>query len=131
MQNANIISYIAVFIGGGAGSVCRYAAGLLTKARFGHAFPIGTLIVNLLGCLAIGYLGARFERIHIAQIPQEARDLCLIGVLGGFTTFSAFGYETIGLFRNGAWGAAVGNVVLNVVLGIGLAWLGFWLGRRF
>jgi len=130
MQRFSVISLIAVFTGGGIGSLCRYAVSLLTKARFGHAFPVGTLIVNLLGCLAIGYLGARFERIHITQIPQEARDLCLIGVLGGFTTFSAFGYETIGLFRNGAWAAAVGNVVLNVVAGIGLAWFGFWLGRR-
>jgi CrcB protein len=130
MQNANITSYLAVFIGGGAGSLCRYAVGMMTKARFGHAFPIGTLIVNLLGCLAIGYLGGRFERIPLTQIPQETRDLCLIGILGGFTTFSAFGFETVSLFRNGAWAAAVGNILLNVVAGFGLAWLGFWLGRR-
>jgi CrcB protein len=130
MRELSIISFIAVFAGGGIGSLCRYAVSLLTKARFGHAFPIGTLIVNLIGCFVIGYLGARFERIHIAQIPQETRDLCVIGILGGFTTFSAFGFETVGLLRNGAWAAAASNVLLNVVLGIGLVWLGFWLGRR-
>jgi len=130
MQKIYITSYIAVFIGGGAGSVCRYAVSMLTKARFGHAFPIGTLVVNLLGCFAIGYIGARLERIPLAQIPQETRDLFLVGILGGFTTFSAFGYETFGLFKNGAAAAAVFNILLNIVFGILLACLGFWLGKR-
>jgi CrcB protein len=103
---------------------------LLVKARFGSAFPLGTLLVNLLGCLAIGCLAARFERVSIVQIPQETRDLCVAGLLGGFTTFSAFGLETANLFKNGAWVAAAGNVLLNVVLGVALAGAGLWLGRR-
>jgi CrcB protein len=125
-----VTSALAVFIGGGLGSLCRYAAGLLVKARFGSAFPLGTLLVNLLGCLAIGYLAARFERVPIAQISQETRDLCVAGLLGGFTTFSAFGLETANLFKSGAWVAAAGNVLLNVALGVALAGAGLWLGRR-
>jgi len=122
-----MVSFFAVFIGGGFGSLCRYATGLLAKMLFGNAFPLGTLFVNLLGCFAIGYLNARFERIFATQ---EVRDLCIAGMLGGFTTFSAFGFETMSLFRSGSNTAAILNILLNVVLGILLAYIGFCLGRK-
>jgi CrcB protein len=122
-----MISFLAVFVGGGLGSFCRYATGLLVKMLFGGAFPLGTLLVNLLGCFAIGYLSARFERIFATQ---ETRDFCLAGLLGGFTTFSAFSLETMNLFRNGSNGAAVLNILLNVILGLLLAYAGLYLGRK-
>jgi CrcB protein len=125
-----LTSALSIFIGGGLGSLCRYAAGSLLKARFGSAFPLGTLLVNLLGCLAIGCLAARFERASIFQISQETRDFCVVGLLGGFTTFSALGLEAAILLERGAWAAAAGNVLLNVVPGVALAGAGLWLGRR-
>ncbi|MCL2261421.1 MAG: fluoride efflux transporter CrcB [Fibromonadales bacterium] len=120
-------SFFIVFIGGGLGSVCRYAVGLLAKMLFGGIFPIGTLFVNLLGCFVIGYLSSRFERLFATP---EMRNLCFTGFIGGFTTFSAFGLETMNLYRNGSSGAAILNVALSVVLGIALAFAGFYLGKR-
>jgi CrcB protein len=122
-----MVSFFMVFIGGGLGSLCRYATGLLAKMLFGNVFPLGTLFVNLIGCFAIGYLSARFERIFATQ---ETRDLCIAGMLGGFTTFSAFGLETMNLFKNGSNMAAILNILLNVILGILLAYAGFYLGRK-
>ena len=123
-----MVSFFMVFVGGGLGSVCRYAVGLFTKMLFGGGFPLGTLFVNLLGCFVIGYLSSRFERIFATQ---EIRNLCLVGFLGGFTTFSAFGIETMNLFKNGSNGAAILNITLSVVLGILLAFAGFYFGKKF
>ncbi|MDR0516724.1 MAG: fluoride efflux transporter CrcB [Fibromonadaceae bacterium] len=122
-----MISFFMVFAGGGLGSVCRYAVGLLAKMLFGGTFPLGTLFVNLLGCFAIGYLSSRFERMFATQ---EIRNLCSVGFLGGFTTFSAFGVETMNLFRSGSNGTAILNITLNVALGILLAFAGFYLGKK-
>jgi CrcB protein len=90
------LSLIAlVFLGGGIGSVCRYAmAGALQRNAPGP-FPVGTFSVNLLGCFAIGLVGALgLER---AALSPEARTFLIVGVLGGFTTFSSFAWETLGL----------------------------------
>lgn len=110
-------------LGGAAGSMLRYWVGGLVQHRFeATGFPAGTLAVNLLGCLAIGMLGAAVEGRN--AFTPDLRLLLGAGVLGGFTTFSAFGQETLALLRHGQAALAVGNVAANVILGLGAAALG-------
>lgn len=87
------------------------------------AFPIGTVTVNVLGCLAIGFLGGLLELRQV--LDPEHRAFVLIGVLGGFTTFSTFAYETLGLLHAAEFGRSLLNIVGHVLLGIGAAWIGY------
>jgi len=102
-------------IGGGLGALARYGLAGLVQGR-GATFPWGTLAVNVAGCFLIGAL---FERVS-----ADARAFVVIGVLGGFTTFSAFGHETMELLRGGQAPLALANVALNVFLGLGAVLLG-------
>ena len=112
-----------VGLGGAAGSMLRYWLGGLVQERLGTAaFPMGTLAVNVAGCLAIGVLAFLIDSRGGAS--PEARALLLVGVLGGFTTFSAFGNETLNLIRDGEAALAGTNVVANVALGLVAVWLG-------
>jgi fluoride exporter len=86
---------LLVFVGGGIGSVCRYAMATALQRSLPGSFPVGTFAVNLLGCFAIGVVGALgLER---AAISPEARIFIMVGILGGFTTFSSFAWESLGL----------------------------------
>ena len=108
-------------IGGFIGSALRYAvAGLVQNRSDSIRFPFGTLAVNLLGCAAIGFLSQLAESRGV--FTAEARVLIFIGVLGGFTTFSAFGNETMNLWRDGENTVACVNVAANVVLCLGAIW---------
>jgi CrcB protein len=119
---------LAVALGGAFGSVARYLLSRgLHRALSQPWFPVGTLAVNVLGCLIIGFLGALAD--HRQLFSPELRLLLFIGVLGGFTTFSSFGYETLALARDGELLAAGGNVVAQLVLGLGGVWLGYAAGR--
>jgi CrcB protein len=114
---------LMVGLGGAAGSVLRYWLGGLVQHRLdATGFPAGTLAVNLLGCFLIGVLSSAVETRH--AFSPDLRLLLGAGVLGGFTTFSAFGNETLNLLRAGQAGLASANIVANVVLGLGLAGLG-------
>ena len=107
---------LLVAVGGALGSVLRYWAGGLAQQAAGGAaggFPIGTLLVNVVGCIAIGALAQLGERSSLAP---ETRALLMTGVLGGFTTFSAFANETVLAWRAGATAVAAANVVLSVAL---------------
>lgn len=112
-----------VGVGGFLGSVARYLTGVLVLRVFGaRLFPLATLAVNVVGCLLIGLLlglaeGERVER-------QEMRLFLIVGVLGGFTTFSTFGYDTFALLRAGNIALATANVLANVLLGLAAVWLG-------
>ena len=109
-------------IGGFIGSTLRYAVGGLVQ-NWSHSiyFPYGTLVVNLIGCLAIGFFSQLAETRGV--FTAELRTLIFIGVLGGFTTFSAFGNETINLWRDGENGLAVTNIAAHIVLCLGAVWL--------
>jgi len=110
------VTPLLVAVGGALGSVLRYWAGGLAQQAAGGAaggFPIGTLLVNVVGCLVIGALAQLGERSPLAP---EARALLMTGVLGGFTTFSAFANETVLAWRAGAMAVAAANVVLSVAL---------------
>ena len=118
---------LLVAAGGAAGSVARYLlAGWTLFAAPGQKFPFGTLLVNLAGCLAVGLLAGAAER-HGAWLTDELRLLLFTGVLGGFTTFSAFGLETAQLLRRGDWLLAGGYVGASVLLGLALVLLGLHL----
>ena len=108
-------------IGGFAGSALRYVVAGVVQNWSGFRFPFGTLAVNLAGCLAIGFLSQLAETRGL--FTAEARTLIFIGVIGGFTTFSTFGNETINLWRNGEGTLAAANVAAHVVLCLGAVWL--------
>lgn len=119
-------AWLAVALGGGAGSVCRYALGRLATAV---VFPWATLTVNVLGSLLAGVAYALLvERLDAAP---EWRALAMTGFLGGFTTFSAFSLETVRLAEEGQLAAAASNIALNLVLCLGACALGLMLVRRY
>jgi CrcB protein len=109
---------LLVAAGGAIGSMARYQIGAWVLARTeSWAFPLGTFIVNVLGCLIAGVLIGVAEYKNFLTL--EVRLLVFTGFLGGFTTFSAFGVETVALIERGAYGVAAGYVVSSVVIGIG------------
>lgn len=121
-----------VALGGALGSVARYLLGTwIQSASRSVDFPYGTLTVNLIGCFVIGFLSQLAEAR--GAFTPETRALVFIGVLGGFTTFSSFGNDTMNLLRDGATFNALVNVGANVILGLALVWLGrtvaFWIWK--
>jgi fluoride exporter len=106
------VTALLVAIAGGAGSVARYAVGLAGQRYLGDRFPYGTLAVNLLGCLAIGVVMVIFE---IRQIDPRIRFAVVGGFLGGFTTYSAFAYETLALAEKRSTALAALYVGVTVI----------------
>lgn len=118
---------LAVGAGGFLGACLRYGLGRVVERTWGAAFPYGTLAINVLGCLAIGIvMGASEAR---GALTETTRLFLVIGVLGAFTTFSTFGYETLRLMRDGEHGLALANAAANLLLGVGAVWLGWALVR--
>ena len=116
-----------VFLGGGAGSVCRYLASLLIGRNIASAFPWPTLSVNLFGCLLIGLLYTLSERCSLAQ---EYRLLLTVGLCGGFTTFSTFSNEALLLLRSGMHWQFACYVCGSVALGLAGVFAGLWAGGK-
>ncbi len=118
-----MMNVLLVAVGGAVGAVARYGVGLGAARLFGLAFPWGTLAVNIVGGLAMGLLAAK------TAPEQEALRLELgVGVLGGFTTFSAFSLETVRLMEHQP-GLAMLYAAASVVLSVGACWVGLSLGR--
>ena len=114
---------LLVGLGGFLGSIARYGlGGWVLHMTAQERFPFSTLAVNVLGCLAVGMLAGFAERHHL--FGPEARLLLITGLLGGFTTFSAFGLETVYLLRRGEAWVAAGYVCASVLGGIAAVWLG-------
>ncbi len=123
-----MLSILLVAFGGAAGSVSRFLVTGWVQSSLGDPLvPNGTMVVNLVGCLAIGSLAGFLEARHV--MTAETRALLFVGFLGGFTTFSSFGFETISMLRGGAVGAALANVALQVVAGLAAVWLGYAAAR--
>ena len=117
-----------VFLGAGLGGVLRFlASGFVQRLANGWLFPIGTATVNVIGCLVIGFLAQLAE--SRAFLSGEMRALIMVGILGGFTTFSTFGYETFQLLRDGEYLMAVANVGLQVTIGVVFVAVGYSLAR--
>lgn len=114
---------ILIGLGGGVGAIARYLLSTyLQPAANPATFPLGTLVVNVLGCFVIG--GLSYLADVRGLLTPEARALAFTGFLGGFTTFSAFGYETATLVRTSNMGVAFANVTLHLSLGLGAVWAG-------
>lgn len=108
---------IMVGVGGGIGAIARYLLSVWISQATPHwKFPLGTLAVNLLGCLVAGLVMGFAQRRGF--LAEELRLLLVVGLLGGFTTFSAFGLETVGFLRQGEMGVAALYVGLSVLLGL-------------
>ena len=118
---------LAVGLGGCLGAIARYGIGNLIRSQFGEKFPWGTLAVNVLGCLLIGVLlGWITSRESVSRSTERFLGT---GILGSLTTFSTFGHETIKLVHDGALGSALGNIALNVVVGLVAVSVGLALMR--
>jgi fluoride exporter len=123
-----MLKLFMVGMGGFAGSVCRYMISGLSQRLFDDPFfPYGTITVNVIGCFLIGLLGGLSETRQF--FTPEIRALILIGFLGGFTTFSTFGYEIFTLARDGQFVSALANLMLHLILGFCAVWFGFSLSK--
>jgi CrcB protein len=126
-------AYLWIAMGGALGSVSRYWINGLVSDKIGATFPWGTLCINVAGSFVIGLVGAIAspEGRLDSQARQFATQFLMIGVCGGYTTFSSFSLQTLNLLRDREWLYAGGNVVLSVVLCMIAVWLGWMLGSLF
>lgn len=120
--------FVAVFLGGGLGAAARHGVNLLSAQLVSSRFPWGTLIINVLGSLLIGVLAELFALR--TQLPQPMRLFLITGVLGGFTTFSAFSLEVGLLMERGQMFAAAGYVLASVLGAVGAMFLGMYVVRH-
>jgi CrcB protein len=117
---------IYIAIGGAAGALLRYTVSGLVHSYASGVFPWGTLVVNLSGCLVIGFLWQMFENLYFSP---HMRSLIFIGILGAYTTFSTYGLETLNLLREKELGYALVNFLGSNILGLGMVFLGFIAAR--
>ena len=125
------MSYLWIGFGSALGGMARYGCSDVAARYFGVSFPWGTLIVNVTGSLLIGFLAALTVDDGRFLLSPDARAFLMIGLCGGFTTFSALSLETLNLARDGQWFAASGNVVLSVAICLTAVWLGYAAGAAF
>ena len=121
------LSIAAIAVGGGCGSVARFLVAREMERWLGNFMPYGTLAVNVLGSLALGWLSTVF--LDRPEINIALRLGIAVGFLGAFTTFSAFSFESVQLMLNGAVWRAVLNVTVNTVVCLGMCYLGMQLAR--
>jgi CrcB protein len=121
-------TWIAVALGGALGSVARHAMNWFVSHKLTHAVPVATGTVNLVGCLIAGLIAGLVVSGQV-RMSMTTRTFVFVGILGGFTTFSAFGLDTFTLIHEGRPIAAFANVVVQGVGGIAGVALGYWLGR--
>ena len=116
-----------VALAGALGTLSRYGLSGAAQKINGTSFPYGTLVINVLGCLLIGFIMQIGLNTDI--IPRSLRVIMTLGFLGAFTTFSTFSYETVTLLQDGAWLQACLNIAANVGLGLIAVLLGMFAGR--
>ena len=121
------ISLLAIALGGACGSVSRFLVGREMGRRLGDFLPYGTLAVNVLGSLALGWLATVF--LDRPEINSALRLGIAVGFLGAFTTFSTFSLESVQLLLNGAFWRAMLNITVNTVVCLGMCYLGMQLAR--
>ncbi len=119
---------IAIAIGGAVGAVLRFTLSTSVHRVMGKDFPYGTLTVNVLGSLLMGFFFIMLVERQISSI--ELRSGILFGVLGAFTTFSSFSFETLALLESGDWGKALINVFVSISCCLLATWIGLGIGRQ-
>jgi CrcB protein len=127
------IAYLWVALGGALGSVSRFWINGLVSAKVGATFPWGTMVINITGSFIIGIAGALASPEGRLDSPtrQFITQFLMIGICGGYTTFSSFSLQTLNLVRDREWLYAGGNIVFSVVLCLIAVWLGWMLGSTF
>jgi len=123
------VTYIWVAIGGALGSMARLFVSSSFAKVLGEVFPWGTVIVNISGCFLIGILATITGPDGRAVVPPDFRQFLLIGICGGYTTFSSFGLQTLNLLRDGDWVGAGGNALVSFVACMIAVWLGAVIGQ--
>jgi CrcB protein len=119
-----LITYLWIAIGGALGSVARYGASSLVAGWFGETFPWGTLVVNVTGSFVIGFFAALTGPDGRVLVSPVARQFVMVGICGGYTTFSSFSLQTLNLVRDGQ----IASAGLNVGLSVGVCLVAVWLG---
>jgi CrcB protein len=126
-----LLLYLTVAAGGAMGTLLRYVISGLVADRFGETFPWGTLIINVTGSFVIGFFAALTGPDGRLFVSGTTRQFVMVGICGGYTTFSSFSLQTLNLMRDGEWLYAGGNVVSSVVLCLVFVWLGAIAGAAF
>ena len=116
--------YLAVALGGALGTVGRYFVSGVVANAFGETFPWGTLIINVSGSFVIGFFATLAAPDGRLMVSSTTRQFVMVGLCGGYTTFSSFSLQTLNLLRNGEWAPAAGNMVGSVAF----CMIGVWLG---
>jgi CrcB protein len=122
----NMINYFLIIIGGGSGALLRYVSTQSINSIFNNKFTLGTFFVNCAGSLLIGFLVNIFDQF---SIDNKWKLLIITGFLGGYTTYSAYSYETVNYMVNGDIKYALMNVAIHNVLCLSLVFLGIWLNK--
>lgn len=112
------MTWLAVFIGGGLGSLARFGVGKLTTLFWASSFPLATLLVNVLSCLVLGVVA--YKMPNLSSFNQS---LLIVGFCGGFSTFSTFSNETLTLMRQSEWLFVIANVVISIVACVAVLWV--------
>lgn len=123
-----MLTYLWVALGGALGSVARYWMTNAVAALTGPRFPWGTIAINIIGSFIIGFVAFLTTPVGRVPISFDIRAFILVGICGGYTTFSAFSLQTFELMRSGHWLEAGGNIALSVALCIFAVWAGYLVG---
>lgn len=125
-----MLLYLYVALGGALGSVLRFWLSNAIARRFAETFPWGTLFVNVTGSFIIGFFAAATSSSgRWNDLSLAGRTFFMVGICGGYTTFSSFSLQTLNLLHAGEWFRASLNIILSVVLCLAAVWLGFFLAR--
>ena len=118
------MTYLWVGLGGAIGSIGRYWLAMVVTMITGPAFPWGTILINIVGSFIIAFFGTLTGGGGAVTVPTDARAFVMVGICGGFTTFSSFSLQTLTLAQDGDWLRAGANIGVSVVLCLAAVWLG-------
>ena len=123
-----MLAYLWIALGSALGGMARYACSRAVALRYGETFPWGTLTVNIIGSVVIGFIAAVAAPESRIMVSPSARNFLMVGICGGFTTFSSFSLQTLELIRNRDFGEAFGNILLSVAACMAAVAIGYILG---